>query len=81
MSNHNFVIPLDSPEKELWEADIQEEFQMLNEIGTCAIDRSPPVFRPLPSEVILKLKRDSEGRPESFKARHVARVNLEDEID
>ena len=56
---------------------IQEEFETLNKNGTWKEETSPPGIRPLPSGIILKLKRDSKGKPARFKGRVVALGNFQ----
>ena len=61
------------PEVELWQAAIEDEFKSLEEKGTWvevgqAETREKSV---LPSHIVLKVKRDSDGQPVRFKARVV----------
>lgn len=71
-------------EVELWKTAIDDEITSLEEMGTWKIvtkrtvqnrkNSNEPV---LPTHVILKIKRNSEGVPERFKARIVAGGNLQ----
>lgn len=71
-------VALNSAERSYWLKAIEEEFDTLTKNGTWVVrSRPPPDMRPLPSGVILKLKRDSLGRPARFKGRLVARGNFQ----
>ena len=72
---------LSSPEREHWIKAIEEEFNSLQKANTW---HSEPLDNPVkqpanvpPSGIILKLKRDEMGKPSRFKARLVARGNLQ----
>lgn len=68
---------MSSPESKYWQGALKEEFRTLKQANTW---KSDPIAkgRVLPSGVILKLKRDEKGLPARFKARLVARGNLQD---
>lgn len=71
-----------SPERSLWVSAIEEEFKSLGEYAIWRSSKPLPGVRPLPTGVILRPKRDAAGRPARFKARLVARGNLqEDAVD
>lgn len=74
-------VALSSPERSDWLAAINKEFSTLTSNGTWKAAKPPPGNRPLPSGVILRLKRDSTGRPARFKARLVARGNFQSEVN
>ena len=69
-------VALDSPEAQYWKNAIEEEFQTIEDSGTYEV-ATEVSDRPIPSGVILRMKRDAEGRPARFKARLVARGNLQ----
>ena len=60
---------------------IEEEFDSLEKSGSYTeLDQSSaidPTTKTLPSGIILKMKRDERGSPSRFKARLVARGNLQ----
>lgn len=61
-------------EKSLWEAAIQDELHSLDAKGTWIVDDSP-ASQPLPTHVVLKVKRNADGSVDRFKARVVAGGN------
>ena len=67
---------LNSSESTYWKGAIREEFATVTKAGTYVRDSKPPE-RALQSGIILKLKRDQDGHPARFKARLVARGNLQ----
>ena len=67
---------LKSSEAQNWIDAIQEEFSTITAADTYEETTEAP-SRALPSGVILKLKRDAHGKPSRFKARLVARGNLQ----
>ena len=69
-------VALKSPERSSWLKAIEEEFETLRSAETWEEDCIPPPHaKILPSHIILKLKRDENGRPKRFKARLVAGGN------
>ena len=68
---------MSSPEAFFRKQAIREEFTNIVDSGTYK-ECSPPLNRAQPSGMILKLKRDEHGRPLRFKARLVARGNLQE---
>lgn len=60
---------LASTKLQQWLQKMQKEFENLQCNGTWKLDTPPPGVRPLPSEIILKLKRDSSRRPVRLKER------------
>ena len=70
---------LKSSERTAWIKAVKEEFSTLRAAATWNEDCAPPPgAKILPSGIILKLKRDENGQPKRFKARLVARGNLQD---
>lgn len=68
-----------SPENANCLVAISEEFDTLAKNGTWKFKSLPLLgTRIIPSGIILKLKRDSVGHPALFKARMVARGNLQE---
>lgn len=67
---------LNSEESVYWKGAIEDEFQTVEDAGTY-VDSTVPDKRPIPSGIILKLKRDFRGFTARFKARLVARGNLQ----
>lgn len=63
-------------EIELWKIAIDDEIKSLDEKGTWVPDPNPRVH-PLPSHLVLKIKRLSDGSIERFKARAVAGGNFQ----
>ena len=72
-----------SHDKHKWIVAIHEEFETLQHNKTWTNGGIPPQgARILPSEIILKIKRDPMGKPARFKARLVARGKFQaDPID
>eukprot|EP00171_Calliarthron_tuberculosum_P003754 IDg3754t1 len=60
----------------LWQSAIDDEFGSLNSKSTWQRDDNPGA-QPLPTHVILKVKRKSDGSVERFKARVVAGGNFQ----
>lgn len=73
---------MSSPDSEKWKIVINQEFETIVNAGTYVdVEESRTHDLPssvIPSGVILELKRNERGRPSRFKARLVARVNLQD---
>lgn len=65
-----------SEERDLWPSAIQEEIDSLNEKNTWIVDEYPK-SKKLSTHIVLKIKRDTNGHPEIFKARVVARGNFQ----
>lgn len=65
-----------SEERNLWIAAIEEEFKSLKENNTWVLDPNPKA-QPLPTHVRLKIKRESDGAVERFKARLVVGGNIQ----
>ena len=64
-----------SPEEsELWSKAIEDEFSSLDDKETWEPDDDPQA-KPLPTHIVLKVKRDKEGDVDRFKARVVAGGN------
>lgn len=63
-------------EKEMWESAINEEFESLDSKRTWDLDNRQST-QPLPTHVILKVKRKSNGMVDRFKARVVAGGNYQ----
>lgn len=63
-------------EQELWRIAIDDELNSLNAKMTWKLDQAP-ASQPLPTHVILKVKRNSDGSVERFKARIVAGGNFQ----
>lgn len=61
-------------ERALWEQAIEEELESLDSKDTWILD-SDPKSQPLPTHIVLRIKRTSEGSVERFKARIVAGGN------
>ena len=61
-------------ERELWSKAIEDEFGALDDKDTWEPDDNPE-SNPLPTHIVLKIKRDSGGDVERFKARIVAGGN------
>lgn len=71
-------VALQSPERHIWLDAIEEEFQTLIAAGTwVSPDTPPPPGKVIPSNVVLKLKRDENGLPARFKGRVVALGNMQ----
>ena len=69
-------VALKSPERSSWLKAIEEEFNTLRSAKTWDENCFPPAHaKVLPSHIILKLKRDENGRPKRFKARLVVGGN------
>ena len=92
MAQSDMIKPTDEPKVSaamkskdwpLWVKGIIEEFDTLEDNDTWeVIDYVPVGTRVLPAAVILKVKRDANGRPVRFKARLVVRGNLQsDPVD
>lgn len=70
-------------EKELWIRSIQEELENLEKLETWKIvnKKSNILYRDkrklIPTHIVLKIKRDKNGKPVRFKARIVAGGNLQ----
>lgn len=72
---------LASPERKHWILAIDEELETLVDNETWTSGNTPPIsIKVLPSMIVLKLKRDENGRPARFKARLVALGNLQVDI-
>ena len=74
---------LQSDERQHWIDSIKQEFDTIatNETWN-EVSQIPTDARPLPSGVILRLKRDANGQPARSKARLVARGNFQsDAVD
>lgn len=70
---------MQSPERPLWMAAIDEEFQTLSKNNSWTEEKETGSSNsPLPSGIILKVKRDEMGIPARFKARLVVRGNLQE---
>ena len=63
-------------EKILWQAAIDDELESLSKKNTCKAD-SNPQSTPLPTHVVLKIKRHGDGSVERFKAQVVAGGNYQ----
>lgn len=63
-------------ERNFWREAIKEEFQSLEEKSTWKPD-SNSESQPLPTHVVLKIKRNADGSVERFKARIVAGGNFQ----
>lgn len=63
-------------EKEIWINAIEDEFRSLEENKTWVEDNSP-LSQPLPTHVVLKIKRQKDGNVDRFKARTVAGGNYQ----
>lgn len=61
-------------ERDLWQSAVQDELASLENMQTWERDDSPAA-QPLPTHVVLKVKRQSNGNVERFKARIVAGGN------
>ena len=61
-------------EREKWLHAIDEELSSLHSKNTWVVDDQPPA-QPLPTHIVLKIKRKSDGSIERFKARIVAGGN------
>lgn len=71
-------VALQSDERPEWEQGIREEFQTLQDNDTFeVVDKVPPGVQVLPSNIILKIKRDSDGNAARYKARVVVLGNLQ----
>ena len=69
-------------EREMWLQAIQDEHDSLVENGTWTTPAFlPKGKKPLPSFIILQVKRDSEGKVERFKARIVAGGHMQHNHD
>lgn len=62
-----------------WMQGISEEFTTLKELKTWEEGFPPPNIKVIPSDIMLKLKRYADGRPDRFKARLVVRGNFQDD--
>ena len=65
-----------SEEREAWTKAIEEEFESLEEKDTWERHNNPSA-KPLPTHIVLKVKRDVNGNAERFKARIVAGGNFQ----
>ncbi len=63
-------------ERDMWQSAIDEELASLESKNTWEIDDSPGA-QPLPTHVVLKVKRKSDGTVDRFKARVVAGGNFQ----
>ena len=63
-------------EREMWIKAIEDELISLDDKETWIIDEDPKC-QPLPTHIVLKIKRKSDGSVERFKARIVAGGNLQ----
>ena len=72
---------LSSADRKHWILAIDEELESLTKNGTWKEGIVPPVsVKVLPSMIILKLKRDENGRPARFKGRLVALGNMQSDL-
>lgn len=63
-----------SEERTKWEASIAEEFNAFDEMDTWELDDHPK-SQPLPTHIVFKVKRKSNGSVERFRSRTVAGGN------
>ena len=70
------AVAMKSPEANEWQNAIVEEFKTLEKAGTW-IKQKTSTKNVLPTGMVLRLKRDEHGLPSKFKARLVARGNLQ----
>ena len=63
-------------ERRMWTKVIEDELNALDDMETWVIDENPKC-PPLPTHIVLKIKRESDGRIERFKARIVASGNFQ----
>ena len=70
------AVAMKSPKENEWQNAIEEEFKTLEKAGTW-IKAKSFTKNFLPTGVVLRLKRDEHGLPSKFKARLVARGNLQ----
>ena len=61
-------------ERDVWQSAIDDEFASLESKNTWKSDVTPDA-QPLPTHIVLKIKRDSDGVVERFKARIVAMLS------
>lgn len=71
---------LESQERSEWLAAARQNFETFTFHGTWKIAKPPPHVRPLPSATLLRHKRVSRGHSARFKARPVARGNLQSAV-
>jgi hypothetical protein len=64
---------LSGPDADHWRQAMDEEYRSLIENGTWEIVDSNPGIKPIPVKWVYKIKRDSSGRIERYKARLVVK--------
>ena len=62
-----------SPDADKWRFAMEEEMASLRANGTWVLETLPPGVKPIPSKWVFKVKRDSEGNIERYKARLVVK--------
>ena len=61
------------PDKDLWQQAIDEEMAALHSKGVYSEASPPAGVTPLPSKLVLNIKRDEQGNVDKYKARLVAK--------
>ena len=61
------------PDKDLWQQAIDEEMAALYEKDVYSETSPPDGLTPLPSKLVLNIKRDEQGHVDKYKARLVAK--------
>ena len=62
-----------SPDAELWQRAMDEEMASLMANKTWTLEEAPPGIKPIPVKWVFKIKRDSNGNIERYKARLLAK--------
>ena len=68
---------LERADRDRWLEAIAEEMEALKLANTWKLVKAPPGTRILPSQFVLRIKRNSEGEIERYKARLVVLGNLQ----
>jgi hypothetical protein len=70
----NYNVAMKTATADRWNIAIEDELKSLRDNRTWVVDKTPDV-KPLASRFVFKLKRDSDGAVERYKARLVARCS------
>lgn len=79
--NPTLKMAMESPEASDWTDAIQLEINAINQRKTWELVPRPSNVQVIPSKLVLKVKRHSDGSVERYKARLVCLGNFQDEDD